>query len=74
MLSIPDQIEALLQKRLVDHPEFAEREIHVRPSPHGGVRIEVDGEFFDGVGEVADDQVRALIQDVVREWEKTTGR
>ncbi len=69
-LSIPDQIEAVLQRRLMDMPEYADRSIHVRPSPFGGVRIEVDGEFFDGVGDVPDDEVRAMIQDVVREWEE----
>jgi hypothetical protein len=68
-LSIPDQIEQVLQKHLVDRPEFAGRSIHVRPSPFGGVRIEVDGQFFEGVGDVSDDEVRALIQDAVREWE-----
>jgi hypothetical protein len=72
VLSIPDQIEQVLQKHLADLPEYAERSIHVRPSPFGGgVRIEVDGQFFEGVGDVADDEVRALIQDAVREWEKS---
>jgi hypothetical protein len=69
-VSIPDQIEELLQARLVNLPEYAERSIHVRPSPHGGVRIEVDEQYFDGVDKIPDDKVRALIQDTVREWEK----
>jgi hypothetical protein len=69
-VSIPDQIEELLQNRLVNLPDYAGRSIHVQPSPLGGVRIEVDGQFFDGVGEVPDDEVRALIQDAVREWEE----
>ena len=70
LLSIPDQIEQVLQKHLADLPQYADRSIHVRPSPFGGVRIEVDGQFYEGVGDVADVQVRALIQDAVREWEK----
>jgi hypothetical protein len=70
-LSIPDQIEQILQRRLADLPEFGDRSIHVRPSPFGGARIEVDGQFFDGVDEVADEDVRALIQDAVHEWEKS---
>lgn len=69
--SIADQIEDLLQERLAGSPEFSARTIHVKPSLEGGVRIEVDGAFYDGVGEVADDDVRALIQDVVREWEES---
>lgn len=69
-LSIPDQIEALLQDRLAGMPEYAGREIHVRPSPFGGVRIEVDGQFFDGLDEIPDQTVRGLIQDIVRDWEQ----
>jgi hypothetical protein len=68
-LSIADQIEAVLQAQLADLPEFDQRDIHVRPSPEGGVRIEVDGQFYDGVGEVDDSDVRDLLADVVREWE-----
>jgi HAMP domain-containing protein len=67
--SLADQIEDMLQYRLMNNPALSKRSIHVRPGPHGGVRIEVDGHFFDGVGEVADDEVRAFIQDTIREWE-----
>jgi hypothetical protein len=70
-LSIPEQINALLQQRLRTMPEFADREIEVQPSLGGMVIIKVDGQFFEGVGEVADDDVRALLQEVVREWENS---
>jgi hypothetical protein len=70
-LNIADQIEDLLQARLAKLPEYQGRKIHVRPSIEGGVRIEVDGRFFDGVGDVDDDTVRDLLMDVVREWENT---
>ncbi len=71
VLSIPDQIELLLQNRLAGLDAFSGREIHVRPSMGGGVRIEVDGQFFDGIGAVEDDDVRALLSGVVRDWEKS---
>lgn len=67
--SIPEQIEDLLQARLANEPAFKGRRIHVRPSIEGGVRIEVDGTFYDGVGDVADEAVKTLLMDVVREWE-----
>ena len=70
-LSIPEQIDALLQQRLQTLPEFVGREIEVQPSLGGLVIIKVDGKFYEGVGEVADDDVRALLQDVVREWEES---
>lgn len=69
--SIADQIEDLLQARLAETPSFSGREIHVRPSLAGGVRIEVDGKFFDGVGDVDDSDVRDLLSGVVREWEES---
>jgi hypothetical protein len=68
-MSIPDQIEELLQARLSEFPEYRLRSIHVRPSMSGGVRIEVDGRFYEGIGDVADPEVRSLLTDVVREWE-----
>jgi hypothetical protein len=70
-LSIPEQIDALLQRRLRSLPEYAGREIEVQPSLGGLVIIKVDGKFYEGVGEVEDDDVRALLQDVVREWEES---
>ncbi|MGQ9849495.1 MAG: hypothetical protein ACUVSU_05525 [Aggregatilineaceae bacterium] len=68
--SIAEEIEDLLQERLRDRPEFAGRDIHVRPALSGGVTIEVDGQFFEGVGEVTDEAVRALLTEVVRAWEQ----
>lgn len=68
-LSIADQIEELLQEHLRETPQFAGRTIHVRPALRGGVQIEVNGKFYEGVGDVDDEEVRALLMAVVREWE-----
>ncbi len=70
MDGIAEEIEDLLQERLRGLAEFAGREIHVRPALSGGVTIEVDGAFYQGVGEVTDEAVRALLMEVVRAWEK----
>jgi len=67
--SIADQIEELLQYRLQQSPHYARRSIHIRPALDGGVRVEVDGRFFDGVGDVADAGVKEFILSVVQEWE-----
>jgi hypothetical protein len=69
--SIADQIEDLLQARLAEIPSFSGREVHVKPSLSGGVRIEVDGKVYDGVGDVDDDDVRDLLAGVVRDWEES---
>ena len=68
-LNIPAAIEAYLQYKKQFSPEYAQRSIHVLPAP-GGVRIEVDGTYFDSVGDVADPDVRAFLQATIQEWQK----
>lgn len=70
-LSIPEQIDAILQQRLRTLPQFQGRGIEVQPSLGGLVIIKADGKFYEGVGEVEDDEIRELLQDVVREWEES---
>ncbi len=64
-----EQIEELLQHRLTASPDLRHRSIHVRSAVDGGVRIEVDGRYYDGVGDVEDEDVREFIQSIIREWE-----
>jgi hypothetical protein len=69
--TIAEQIEEILQARLADLPDYQSRSIHVRPALSGGVRIEVDGHYYDGVGDVEDAAVRDLLIEVVRAWEQS---
>ncbi len=69
--SIADQVEDLLQDHLRQMPQFAGRSIHIRPALSGGVQIEVDGVFYEGVGDVDDENIRALLVTVVRAWEES---
>jgi hypothetical protein len=69
-LNIPAAIEAYLQYSKSFTPEFAQRSIHVLPAIGGGVRIEVDGTYYDGVNDVADADVRAFLQATIQEWQK----
>jgi hypothetical protein len=69
--SIADQVEELLQDHLRQMPQFAGRSIHIRPALSGGVQIEVDGVFYEGVGDVDDEEIRALLVTVVRAWEES---
>lgn len=68
-LDIAGAIEAYLQHKLKHTPDYTGRSIHVYPSPDGGVRIEVDGQFYDGVGDIRDDTVRAFMQQTIQEWQ-----
>lgn len=69
-LSVAEEIDIVLQERLARTGEFAGRTLKVEPSLSGGVRIQVDDRFFEGVGDIEDDAVRTLLQEVVQEWEK----
>lgn len=67
--SMAEEIEGLLQYRLTLNPDLVHRSIHIRPAHHGSILIEVDGQSFDGLGEVEDDTIRDFIQSVIQEWE-----
>lgn len=68
-INIAGSIEAFLQHKLVRTPEYDHRSIHVVPAAHGGVQIEVDGTFYDSVGEVADVAVRQFLTTTIEEWQ-----
>ena len=68
-INIAGAIEAYLQHKLRNTPEYAGRAIHVHPSPDGGVSIEVDGRFFDAVSDVDDAEVREFIASAIQEWQ-----
>jgi hypothetical protein len=66
---IGDAVEDYLQFKLSSTPQFQARSIHVRPAVDGGIRIEVDGHYYDGVGDVVDADVRDFLLATLREWE-----
>jgi hypothetical protein len=68
-INLAAAIEAFLQHKLRQTPQFASRSIHIHPSPNGGVSIEVDDRFYDAVSEVADVEVRAFLQSAIEEWQ-----
>jgi hypothetical protein len=69
-LNIAGAIEAYLQHKLRHTPEYTGRSIHVLPAPDGGVSIEVDGRYFDAVGDVDDAEVREFIAGAIQEWQE----
>lgn len=68
-LNIAAAIEAYLQHRLGATRRFLGRRIHVHSAPGGGVRIEVDGTFFESVNDIEDDEVRDFIAATIQEWQ-----
>jgi hypothetical protein len=70
-VTLAGQIELHLQRRLTETGAFAGRSIHVKDAADGGVRIEVDGEAFESVGDVSDAEVKAFIAKVVADWQES---
>ena len=66
---IGDAVEDFLQFKLSNTSQYQMRSIHIRPASDGAIRIEVDGHFYDGVGDVADADVRNFLAATLREWE-----
>lgn len=69
-VDIPSAIEAYLQYKIQYTPEYQGRNIHVKPAPGGGVRIQVGDTFFDAVDEVSDIEIRHFLQETITEWQQ----
>lgn len=67
--SMAEEIEELLQMRLQVMPSLAYRSIHIHQAPGGGVSIEVDGQHFDSITDIMDEEAQSFIQTVIQEWE-----
>lgn len=67
--TMADEIEELIQLRLRVTPTLMRRSIHIQQAAGGGIRVEVDGMFFDSVAGVTDPEVTAFLQSIIREWE-----
>jgi hypothetical protein len=69
LMSLADEIDAILQKHVRAHPRMAGRSIHLHPAPTGGLQIEVDGIYYKRPGEIPDKTVQLLIKNALLEWE-----
>jgi hypothetical protein len=68
-LNIADAIEAYLQYKIDQNPQYQRRGIHIKPALGGGVKIEADGKSYEFVDEVADADVKSFIQTAINEWQ-----
>jgi len=68
-LSMVQQIDEILQLKLVDTP-LAGQGIKIQEAPGGGVMVMVGLKKYEGVGDVPDPAIKAVLQAAVAEWEK----
>lgn len=67
-MSIVNQIDTVLQARLVDSP-LAKRGIRLQESIQGGVEVYVGLEKFSTIDDVTDDVIKTAIRAAIAEWE-----
>ncbi len=72
-LSIVEQVDEVLQDLLEDSL-LNGRKIRLTEMPDKGVTVWVENEHFDGINSVPDEEVKGIIQQAVRKWEKTSGK
>jgi len=68
-LSMVAQIDEILQTNLANS-SLANRAIRLMESPGGGVVVMVGLDKYNGVGDVPDPQVQAVLRAAIAEWEK----
>lgn len=71
--SIAGQVDDIVQEHLPTSP-FRNRVIRVQDSPQMGIEVVVDGQVFEGVGEVPDAGVQQFLRECVAEWERRSAK
>jgi hypothetical protein len=69
--SFVEEIEDILQRFIRTYPSFVGKEVHVGTGPGGGIRIQVESEFYDAPDKIPDPEIRGLIKAAIQEWEKS---
>ncbi|MBL8050222.1 MAG: hypothetical protein JNM46_03290 [Anaerolineales bacterium] len=68
LLSIVQQIDTVLQKKLVDTP-LENAGIRLQDSPQGAVEVYVGLQKYESVDDVPDEKIKAVIRAAITEWE-----
>jgi len=69
VLSMVQQIDEILQLKLANSP-LANKGIRLQEAPGGGVIVMVGLNKYEGVSDVPDPAIKAILQAAVAEWEK----
>jgi len=71
MLSLVEQVDAILQRHLLADPELAGRKIHLVQDTNGGLIIDVDGKRYERPRDIENPQIQMMIKRALKEWEST---
>ena len=71
LITPADAINHLVQQRLEEHPGMTRQDISIITGEDGGLCFRVGIRTFTEVASIPDSEVRALIQDAIREWKES---
>ncbi len=70
-LNLAEQINRIVQARLLASPLAYTTKLEITSDLHGGIRINVNGTSYSGPDEIPNPEVRELIKESIRVWEKS---
>jgi hypothetical protein len=70
--SILEEIEKILQRNLMKHPDLSDKVIHIGADSDGSLLIEVGWENYKLPDDVPDPAIRDMIKSSIQEWERTS--
>lgn len=69
--SLAEEIEEILQRFIRTYPTLVGKEVHVGTGPGGGIRIQVENEYYNTPDDIPDAEIRGIIKAAIQEWEKS---
>ncbi|HSJ52329.1 MAG TPA: hypothetical protein VLC52_01170 [Anaerolineae bacterium] len=70
--SVVDDIEAIVQRRVLLIPALIGRDLHVRLESDGTVRFSFEGNDYEKPDDIPNLTARQLVKDAIQEWDETT--
>jgi len=70
-LNLAEEINDIVQTRLRYSPLVNSTKIEITADPGGGIRIQVNDQFFASPDDVTDESARELIKAAIKEWEQS---
>ena len=70
-LNLADEINQIVQTRLTYSPLGADNRVDVIAAPDGGIRINVNGMFYETTDEIPDADIKNLVKESIKQWERS---
>jgi hypothetical protein len=70
-LNLTDEINKIVQGRLLASPLAATTELEITSDPDGGIRIKVNGTIYSSPDDIPDPEVKDLIKASIKQWERS---